>query len=479
MKMPSNNARSGEESRPRSTKIITICSGKGGTGKSLISANLSYLFFRHNLNVLLIDLDFHVRGLTYLLFEKIEETYLSEERLAGVFTNLFTFLYTGFAPNYFEKFDVDKDMIILFKQFLDINRRTVLEDNNTKIDIMPCFFKKGEAVDWKLMAQRDTYSVWKHLKFLVDELEKCHDYDIIFLDTRAGPDALSFAACLVSDVALIVTEQDAISKRSSFNFLVQLKATINEYQHEYLDFITTVSEYFILNKATLPGYTQKEAFFGTIVLPTIRFNKRIYNEYGKQQFLIKHAKKTNFEGSLVSIIESLEPELKLGVKEAPFGKITLHNIKKSFFDLTRDISFILSNMSVIISIVSIIFFAGIALNYSFLLKFFRIPLAPKKIVLEQDKFNLKPNKFIVGRPYDIIITSKEDLASEDLRIKLPKLIYGGFSVEIQRVAVINKRSILLRIIVPEDVPEGSYNTTLIIEPKVFFGEKVRILSSLL
>ena len=68
---------------------ISIISGKGGTGKSLLTAALGRAIAREGKNVLLIDLDIFVRGLTIMLFsyqkpsKNIEDYTISD--LLGVY----------------------------------------------------------------------------------------------------------------------------------------------------------------------------------------------------------------------------------------------------------------------------------------------------------------------------------------------------------------------------------------------------------
>ena len=50
-------------------KVISIVSGKGGTGKSLLTAVLGRALAREHVRVLIVDCDVFVRGLTILFTE--------------------------------------------------------------------------------------------------------------------------------------------------------------------------------------------------------------------------------------------------------------------------------------------------------------------------------------------------------------------------------------------------------------------------
>ncbi len=53
------------------TKIISVISGKGGTGKSLFTAVLGNCLSKEKCKVLIVDMDIHVRGLSILLSDYI------------------------------------------------------------------------------------------------------------------------------------------------------------------------------------------------------------------------------------------------------------------------------------------------------------------------------------------------------------------------------------------------------------------------
>ncbi|MGK9367382.1 AAA family ATPase [Melioribacter sp. Ez-97] len=53
--------------------IVSVCSGKGGTGKSFVSLNLAYKLARLNKKVLVIDFDFNLSNLHLLLNETVRE----------------------------------------------------------------------------------------------------------------------------------------------------------------------------------------------------------------------------------------------------------------------------------------------------------------------------------------------------------------------------------------------------------------------
>ncbi len=59
---------------PRSTRIISVTSGKGGVGKTNIAVNLATLFSRRGLNVLLVDADLGLANANILLNCRVGKT---------------------------------------------------------------------------------------------------------------------------------------------------------------------------------------------------------------------------------------------------------------------------------------------------------------------------------------------------------------------------------------------------------------------
>jgi septum site-determining protein MinD len=68
---------------PASTRIILICSGKGGVGKTTLTANLGIALARLGERTVVIDADFGLRNLDLLLGLENRIVYTAQEVLAG------------------------------------------------------------------------------------------------------------------------------------------------------------------------------------------------------------------------------------------------------------------------------------------------------------------------------------------------------------------------------------------------------------
>ena len=180
-------------------KVINIVSGKGGTGKTLLTAVLAETLGNEDCKVLVVDLDVFVRGLTSLLYyhkkEKVQLCADDELTIAEFFMTKGDTLTSGktkLAISRYRSFDVTPsvsrvDELLLFS------------------DLMP---------DDKIEAKE----IISNLISLIPD-----DYDYVFFDSRAGYDELIAASHFYSDITICVEEEDNISKITTDNLIKQMQ----------------------------------------------------------------------------------------------------------------------------------------------------------------------------------------------------------------------------------------------------------------
>ena len=185
-------------------KIINVASGKGGTGKTLLCAILADLLGNSGVNVLLVDLDFFVRGLTTLLyFHKKEALFLVDENQLTV------------SDIFIDKYKQKKD---IFVSDLGISRYR-------SFDVLPSVSRVDELLNYKdIMPDNRDIAIEKLEQLITRIPEK---YDLIILDSRSGYDELISAIHTISSLTICVEEEDQISKVTSDNFIKQLQNDSN------------------------------------------------------------------------------------------------------------------------------------------------------------------------------------------------------------------------------------------------------------
>jgi septum site-determining protein MinD len=180
--------------------VINIISGKGGTGKTLLTAVVAEMLGNEGASVLVVDLDMFVRGLTALLyFHKGETIKITENDDLPV-------------SAFFRKKDGTENNTT--KEKISISRYR-------SFDVCPSVSSINELLDFHDMM---LYSAEEATKILNNLLKSIPDkYDFVFFDCRAGYDDLIAAAHSTSDLSICVEEDDNISMVTTDNLIEQLK----------------------------------------------------------------------------------------------------------------------------------------------------------------------------------------------------------------------------------------------------------------
>ncbi|MCH8011952.1 MAG: AAA family ATPase [Candidatus Marinimicrobia bacterium] len=158
-------------------KIISFLSGKGGTGKTSIVTNLGFYLAMNNAKVLLLDMDFFTRGLTFYI---TKGTKSFEGSIFDTLRDKEDFRLTPILP---------ENLYLLppFEEILDLTSST--------------------QIDEAFKLHRESFAR------LLDDLKQ--KFDFILIDQRSGIDPLTISSALCSDAYIIVTEEDRTSQRTS------------------------------------------------------------------------------------------------------------------------------------------------------------------------------------------------------------------------------------------------------------------------
>lgn len=190
-------------------KVISIVSGKGGCGKSLLTAVLGRALAREHQKVLIVDFDIFVRGLTVLLndFGKIipqNEMYLTTSGILGIFS---------------EKSKDKKPLYFGGTNLLSIERFF-------ECDVLPSVGNIADPLDYNDKDLSDQEFCLEVVNYLLKQ-EDIKKYDYILLDNRAGMDSLVYACCANSDIVLSIAEDDPVGKMTNLNLVNFIKYSKN------------------------------------------------------------------------------------------------------------------------------------------------------------------------------------------------------------------------------------------------------------
>lgn len=162
----------------KSCKTIAVVSGKGGSGKTMLTATIAKILDESGSSVLLIDADFGTAGLTYYLALN-EVTNIS----VGL-TNLFSTL---------EKTALHYEKVI----------EPLKSYNHTD------FIGVGDHRRYKENGESDFF--YDYFEQFITKIKEEKEYDYIIVDCRGGIDDESLTVCKSSDEIIIVAETDTTS----------------------------------------------------------------------------------------------------------------------------------------------------------------------------------------------------------------------------------------------------------------------------
>ena len=153
------------------TKVFVVTSGKGGVGKTTITANLGIALAKMEKKVLCIDADIGLRNLDMVLGLENRIVY---------------------------------DVLDVLEGRVDFQRALVKDKRGFSLWLLPANQTKN----------KDAVVPEKWLK-LVDEIKQSNQYDYVFIDSPAGIEKGFHIAASPADVALIVVNPDVSSVRDA------------------------------------------------------------------------------------------------------------------------------------------------------------------------------------------------------------------------------------------------------------------------
>jgi MinD-like ATPase involved in chromosome partitioning or flagellar assembly len=168
------------------TQTLAILSGKGGTGKSILSTSLGYLLARIGFRTLLVDMDFFTGGLSfYALAEYPRRPKVS---LKDVFTDQ--------AP-------VEEVRPVEIPHPFARGHLYILPAVTGR--------RQSEAELQLHVRFQDLEAFVARVQSLLDSVRNDGGFDLIILDTRGGSDLTSVGAALAAGSYILVTEADKTS----------------------------------------------------------------------------------------------------------------------------------------------------------------------------------------------------------------------------------------------------------------------------
>ena len=234
-------------------------SGKGGTGKTVLTAVLGRALAREGFRVLLVDLDIFVRGLSILLSKYTKRPFNSKK------VTVSAFLFMG-------KRKVDYD-------WHNINEREFFGFATSRFfecDILPAVGDIGDPLEYDELiftSPRFSLGFIKNLFSLIRG-----KYDYVLLDCRAGIDSMLVSIASESDYIISVSEDDDVCVQTNNNLINHLR-----YKKKVKHIFTLINKgRRIMSYSDLRDITSQARDFNFIgVIP---FDMEVMEDFGKERF---------------------------------------------------------------------------------------------------------------------------------------------------------------------------------------------------
>jgi len=244
------------------TQTVCFASSKGGSGKTILTANIASFLGVLGKKVLIIDCDAATHGMTLLYL--IEVAKASGDVQRGLFEDR-----TGNDAN------------------KNLSESLVPVGDN--VDLLPATFSFEYEFDPESKAD------FQVLKYAVKYFGK--EYDYVFLDAQAGTDVFSRLAMSreIVDTVVLVSEYDPLSAAG----IERMKRVVGA----DLDYSRT---WILLNKV-LPEFVEKFSEFLSIAryLPPIPWNSEVVRAYAKRRLALDTDKGNEFTLSVMATVREL------------------------------------------------------------------------------------------------------------------------------------------------------------------------------
>lgn len=255
------------------TMVISLLSGKGGTGKTTIALSAAKFLVIVGYKVCVIDFDLSTHGATYFV--------LSEAQRKEQWGILDVVAHSETTPR--------ENGEVTAKWFFETESGFDFLASKVKISAKYRNFVESHLMDLKGLLSR------------VVEYCRTAGYDFVFIDCQAGPEVTSFYAASLSDEVIIVSEPDPVSMGAVENLNYELISELGG----------DIQKHFLLNKFSIEeaeDYAKlKQYLHYWKHLPPIPFNFEVRQAFAELRVPLSVDKPGSFFKSISQVVESALP----------------------------------------------------------------------------------------------------------------------------------------------------------------------------
>jgi cellulose biosynthesis protein BcsQ len=263
--------------RSAQNRMLAFLSGKGGTGKSSVTASLGYLLAHCGFRTLLVDMDLFTCGLSLHLLSDLNHN--NKQSVSDFFIE-------------------ERDA----QEFHPLPIKNSYTREN--LYIIPGLPKEGtQSIDlFSQLKYHDLESFTERLKALLETIKLDFSFDFILIDTRGGIDYMSSGAALAAGSYVIITE----TGKASWEIGERLERSIREARDRLQ--VEAKCLGFIINKNTLPTseiekYLEKKWNLPHLV--TIPYAKNVPLLFERNQVTIVEDVGCSFSRSILTLVDKI------------------------------------------------------------------------------------------------------------------------------------------------------------------------------
>jgi len=261
----------------KDSQIVSLVSGKGGSGKTSITIALAYILKEVGLDVLIVDFDFSTNGASYFFKYSIK----SKKKVNGLEGIL------KHKSNTNEKNE---------------SYSSLIEENTFVVENGFSFIPSRINFDTDLNVAENISSYSNKLEAIAKEICKnaSSKYDIVLFDNQAGANNTSKISSRVSQKVVIVSELDPISNDAVDSLLIQIGDSFPSYRRH------------LINKLHIDEskeYKDIDVLFQSFNrLPPLPFDLKIRAAFSSRKIPLSNSTISTFSVALLNTIKSLFPE---------------------------------------------------------------------------------------------------------------------------------------------------------------------------
>lgn len=284
------------------TSVISFISGKGGAGKTALSASAGKVLSNIDSSVLLIDSDLVTHGATFLL--GFDENKLGILEIYNMIKNQLSddeinerYYYDENIDDFLISKSYEENIERYINEYLDDNLENIVYNISLNFDYVQSTSMPSREYS-RLVYQKGT-DLSMVLKFIVQYFIKSGKYEYILIDSQAGAVETTEIMTKLSTKCVIVMEPDPVATYATENIVSEFKDSL------------PLDSFYLINKLSVDEastYRSIEQFVKMLRhLNPVPFDFEVRRAFMLRKIPIEESKPTSFMFGIIRMLKDLLP----------------------------------------------------------------------------------------------------------------------------------------------------------------------------